>query len=559
MNPSKSPLQRLAFALACLLLLATPQFLYADDLEEVSEHLMRAEAALHDKHYRAAASEYLQAAELSDEPEIAQRATQVAYSYGFNEEALKAARRWARLDPGNDSALLYVSQLYLRTGNIRRSQRSFEKLLKRGTDPAADRLLALIPILSQEDPDKAYELMLRLAKSHRESAEAHYAVAVMALQAGETGVAGERALKASEIAPDWVKPQLIYARAMLFGGDEEGAIDYTSRLVGDDPAPDPEARIELAIMLLSAGRDDDALSQVNQILLEQPARTDALRLMAIINFRLDRLDAARDDFQDLLQSGHFSMDALYYLGRIADRDANLDEAVRYYAQVTHGNNAIISQRRAAGIMAQEGDDEKALEHLARFAEISPNHAVDMLQARAQLLATMERYPEALENYDLVVAYRPDAEEVHLGRAEILLQMGRVDDAIAVYRKSARRWPDSATTLNALGYTLADRTDEYDEAERLISKALELNPDSAAIIDSWGWVLFRQGQNAEALIHLERAYERFRDPEVASHIIEVLWALDRRDDAVTLLENAELLFPDNELLESVRERLVPDTP
>jgi len=168
------------------------------------------------------------------------------------------------------------------------------------------------------------------------------------------------------------------------------------------------------------------------------------------------------------------------------------------------------------------------------------------------------YPEALEYYDMVVAYRPDNEGVHLGRAELLLRMERVDDAIAVYRQSAKRWPDSATSLNALGYTLADRTDHYDEAEKLIRKALELNPDSAAIIDSWGWILYRQGQYDEALIYLERAYERFRDPEVASHIIEVLLALDRQDDAVTTLDNAELLFPDSELLKSVRERLLPET-
>ena len=172
---------------------------------------------------------------------------------------------------------------------------------------------------------------------------------------------------------------------------------------------------------------------------------------------------------------------------------------------------------------------------------------------------MERFPEALEYYDKVVAYRPDSEGAYLGKAELLLLMGRLDDAIDLYRKTAKRWPDSAMTLNALGYTLADRTDQYDEAAKLIQKALELDPESAAIIDSWGWVLHRQGQHDEALIHLERAYERFRDPEVASHIVEVLWALQRHDDAESALENAELLYPDNELLKSVRERLLPDTP
>jgi len=559
LNRTKRQLQRLAIGMACVLLSATPQHLLADDAEDLSEHLLQAELALQNNQYQEAASEYRRAAELSDDPEIAQQATQIAYSYGFNKEALKSAKRWAKLDDENDEALLYVSQLYLRNGEIRNSQRSFEKLLKRGQQPADERLLALIPFLSQEDASLAFELMLKLAKPYQDSAEANYAVAVMALQAGEAETAGERAKKATEIEPDWVKPHLLYARAMLLSGDEDGAIDYTSRLVGDDPDPDPEARLELAIMLLSAGRDDDALSQVNQILLEQPARTDALRLMAIINFRLDHLDAARDDFQDLLETGHYTMDALYYLGRIADRNSDLKQAFRYYSQVTRGSNAIISQRRAAGIIALNGDEEEALEHLSEFAEINPNFAVDMLQSKAQLLSSLERYPEALEYYDKVVAYRPDSEGAHLGKAELLLRMDRLDDAIELYRKTAKRWPDSAMTLNALGYTLADRTDRYDEAAKLIQKALEMDPESAAIIDSWGWVLYRQGQHDEALIQLERAYERLRDPEVASHIVEVLWALERHDDAETTLANAELLFPDNGLLKSVRERLLSDTP
>ena len=559
MNRTNRQLQRITFGMTCALLFITSQLAIADDIEALSGHLLAAEMALQQNQYQEAATEYRLAAELSDDPEVAQQATRIAYSFGFNDEALLSAQRWAKLDAENDEALLYVSQLYLRTGEIRKSRRSFEKLLERGQQPADDRLLALIPFLSQEDASLAYELMLKLAKPYKDSAEANYAVAVMALQAGETDTAGERAKKASELDPEWVKPHLLYARSMLLSGDEEGAIDYTSRLVGDDPDPDPEARLELAIMLLSAGRDDDALSQVNQILLEQPQRTDALRLMAIINFRLEYLDSARADFQDLLDSGHYAMDALYYLGRIADRNSELEQAIRYYSQVTRGSNAIISQRRAAGIMSQMGDDEDALEHLSEFAGINPNYAVDMLQAKAQLLSSMERYPEALEYYDKIVAFRPDAEGARLGKAELLLRMNRLDDALALYRNTARRWPDSSMTLNALGYTLADRTDQYDEAEKLIKRALELDPESPAIIDSWGWVLYRQGKNEEALVHLERAYEEFRDPEVAAHIVDVLWVLDRQADALTTLENAELLFPDSELLKSVRERLLPDTP
>ena len=162
MNRTRATLQRLAFGMAWVLLTATPH-VFADDAEKLSEHLLQAELALRNSQYQEAAIEYRRAAELSDDPEIAQQATRIAYSYGFNEEALKSAKRWAKLDAEDDEALLYVSQLYLRTGQIRRSQRSFEKLLKRGRQPADKRLLALIPFLSREDARLAYALMLKFA------------------------------------------------------------------------------------------------------------------------------------------------------------------------------------------------------------------------------------------------------------------------------------------------------------------------------------------------------------------------------------------------------------
>jgi tetratricopeptide (TPR) repeat protein len=525
--------------------------------EDVSAHMLQAEIALQRQEYKKAAYEYRKAAELSQNVDVARQATRVGFSYGFNEDALRSARRWLKLDPDSDEALLFVAQLQLRLGKIRASSKSLTGLLKRGEDPPHERLAALIPFLSQEDPQDAFELMDILARPYKSSPDAHYAVGVMALQAGHSDEAIERATQALRYKPNWLKAQLLKARAMLLAGDQEGAIDYTARIVGDDPDPDPEARMELAIMLLSAGRDDDALSQVNQILLEQPNRSDALRLMAIINFRLERLDAAWADFQDLLASGHYRMDAIYYLARISDIRSEDEQAVRLYSEVQSGSNAVVSQRRASAIMMQQGKEDEALEHLRAFGADNPVYAIEMVEAEAQLLASMERYADALDAYDRVIDFRPESETAVLGRAELLLRMDRVDDAIDEYRECVRRWPDSAMSLNALGYTLADRTQEYKEAAKLIKKALKLEPDSPAIIDSYGWVLYRLGENERALEELQRAYELLKDAEVASHIVEVLGALERLEEASKVLEEAELLYPDNVLLKNIRERVFPE--
>ncbi|HNP63959.1 MAG TPA: tetratricopeptide repeat protein [Woeseiaceae bacterium] len=528
---------------------------------DASAHILQAEIALQRDEYLKATTEYRKAAELSESVELARKATRMGFSYGFNDEALLAAIRWQELDSESEEARAFLGQLYFRVNDLRNARRQFEKLIKAGPEDPGTRLLSLVSYLSEEDmPERADELIRTLAKPYKDSARAHYAVAVMALRSGDSEYARQRAKEAIEIDPDFTRPRLLYARALMFEGDSDKAIEYLAHLIGDSPQPDPDARMELALMYMLTGRDDDALSQVNQVLLEESGRLDALRLMAIINFRLERLDAAWDDFQDLLASGQYRMDALFYLGRIADYREQYERAVRLYREVRFGSNTMFAQRRASALLAHQLDDvDGAFRMLEDFAAASPDNAVDVVTLKAQLLVSLERYEEALELYDKAIEYRPDSESLVLGRCDLLLRTGRLDDAIAEYRRALKRWPDSALTLNALGYTLADRTDQYAEAEKLIRKALKLDPENPAIIDSYGWVLYKLGKLEAGLQQLNIAYERFSDHEVAAHIVEVLAELGRKDEAFAMLESAEAKTPDSKLLQDVRARYFDDKP
>jgi tetratricopeptide (TPR) repeat protein len=526
-----------------------------------SAHILQAEMALQRNEYLKATVEYRKAAELSDSVELARKATRLGFTYGFNKEALLSAKRWIKLDKDSDEARAFLGQLYFRLDDLRNSRRQFERLIKADSDDPGKRLLSLLGYLSDErEHERADKLMRSLAKPYPKSAMAHYAVAVLALQADDAQYAKERATRAMELDPDYLRPKLLYARALMYEGQQDKAIEYLAHIIGDSPRPDPDARMELALMYMLSGRDDDALSQVNQVLLEQTGRVDALRLMAIINFRLERLDAAWDDFEDLLASGQYRMDALYYLARIADYREQYERAVLLYKDVRFGSNTVFSQRRASALLAHQLDDvDGAFKLLDDFAEASPSNAVDVVALKAQLLISLDRYEEGLALFDKAIEYRPDNENMILGRAELLLRIGRIDEAVAGYRQAIKRWPDSATALNALGYTLADRTDQYKEAEKLIRKALKIDPKSPAIIDSLGWVLYKLGRHEEALHELQRAYAQLNDHEVASHIVEVLAVLGRHDEALELLESAEKKTPDSKLLNDVRERYFAATP
>lgn len=528
---------------------------------EAGAHILQAELALQRSEYLKATIAYRKAAESSDSVELARKATKMGFSYGFNEEALLAGKRWLKLDGDSDEVRAFLGQLYFRLDDIRNSRRQFERLIKAGPEEPGRRLLSLLSYLSEEQmPERADKLMRSLAKPYRNSAMAHYAVAVLALQAGDSKYAKKRASRSMELDPKFVRPQLLYARALLFEDEADKAIEYLAHIIGDSPHPDPDARMELALMYMLTDRDDDALSQVNQILLEQSGRLDALRLMAIINFRLERLDAAWDDFQDLLATGQYRMDALYYLARIADYREQHERAVRLYREVRFGTNTVFSQRRASALLAHQLDDvDGAFELLDDFAEASPNNAVDVVLLKAQLLVSLERYDEGLELYDKAITYRPDNENMVLGKSDLLIRADRLDDALVEYRNALKRWPDSSLTLNALGYTLADRTDQFVEAEKLIRKALAIDPENPAIIDSLGWILYKLGHHEEALQQLNRAYEQLDDHEVAAHIVEVLAELERHDEALEMLESSEKKDPDSELLKNVRARYFTASP
>ena len=537
--------------------------IYADETasSSASAHILQGEMALQRKEYLKATIEYRMAAEASDSVELARKATRLGFSYGFNDEALRAAKRWVELDENSDEARAFLGQLYFRLDDLRNSRRQFERLIKGDPEDPGKRLLSLISYLSDERvPERADKLMRSLAKPYRDSATAHYAVAILALQAGDSAYAMERAMRSMELDPDYVRPHLLFARALMFEGKNDEAIEYLAHLIGDSAHPDADARMELALMYMLTGRDDDALSQVNQVLLEQTGRLDALRLMAIINFRAERLDAAWDDFEDLLASGEYRMDALYYLARIADYREQHERAVRLYREVRFGSNTLFSQRRASALLAHQLDDvDGAFELLDGFADESPKYAVEVVALKAQLLISLGRYEEGLELYEKAIEYRPENQGLILGRADLLLRTGELDEAIEQYRSAKKRWPDSAMVLNALGYILADNTEEFVEAEKLIRKALQIDPQSAAIIDSFGWVLYKLGRHEEGLAELQRAYDRMKDPEVASHIVEVLAELDRRDEAMEILEHAEKQDPDSEMLKNVRKRYFSESP
>jgi tetratricopeptide (TPR) repeat protein len=518
---------------------------------EASYHVLLGELALERSMPELAASQYAQAARLSDDADIAARAAEVAFETGEDEAALASAQRWLELDPENVDARRMLVSLYVRRGEVEPAYEQLKALLT-NFEQLEEGFTALTGLLALEPNGRAaVDTMALLAADHPDVAPGQYALAALALRADDTQRGLEAARKAAELAPEWPQASMLLARALVSSGDTEAGIARAASLVGE--SADPSLRLEYAILLIAVGRDDDAGAELDRVLEEIPRNPGALRAAGLLELRRGKLDLAEEHFTALLATGTQTLDAFYFLARTADEQGEQARALRLYGRVRAGDYAVAAQVRAAQLMRELGREQEALEHLESFAAAYPQYAVEIISAQGSLLVDMGKPEDALQLYNDAIAERPDNDDLLYARAFLYEDLDRIDDAVGELRGLVRANPDDATALNALGYTLADHTPHTREAYRYIRKALELDPDNPAIIDSMGWVEYRLGRYDRALEHLQRAYTLLPDSEIAAHLGEVLWVSGDPKGARDIWEEALVRDPSSKILGDVVRR------
>lgn len=187
-------------------------------------------------------------------------------------------------------------------------------------------------------------------------------------------------------------------------------------------------------------------------------------------------------------------------------------------------------------------------------ERKPEDARAKLIAESQVLREVKRWPDA--HAVLVSANERFPSDVDLLYEQAMMaeKLSRLDEMERVLRRVIELKPDHQHAYNALGYSLAERNLRLPEARTLIAKALELAPGDPFITDSLGWVEFRLGNHAQAVVHLQRAYASRPDTEIAAHLGEVLWVMGQREDARRVWREGRQRDADNDVLRETLTRL-----
>ena len=536
-----------------------PKSIKPEDTTGMSEptlyELLLGEIAMQRGDYALAAKTYLDLARQTRDPRIARRAVEVANQGKLPELALEAAKTWQEIEPKSPAALQVVAALLISTKRVDEAEPYLEKLLSlEGVDP--ERGFLQMNRLLAGNPDKQANLRVvrQLAAKYPNLAPAHLAIAVAASAAGDDAAAIAAARRAAEIRPDWEAPAVTEAAVL----QKKSTADAAKRL-GDFVEKNPksrEGRLNYARALILDKRVPEARKQFETLLAANPGNNELIYTVGLLAFQLKDYAVAEDSMKKLVSSptNRDPDQARYVLGQIAEEQKQWPKAIDWYNQIRDGEQALPARLRTANAMAKQGKVDAAVEYLHKVSDDFPDQQVQVTVAEAQLLRDANRNKDAYELLGDALKGDPEQPELLYDYALTAERMEKYDVLEENLRKLIEVRPDHAHAYNALGYSFADRNTRLKEARTLIEKALELAPDDFFIMDSLGWVQYREGNLKGAATTLRRAYNGRPDAEIGAHLGEVLWVMGDQNEANRVWQESLKSAPDNETLQKTIKRL-----
>lgn len=508
----------------------------------------------------------LEAARKSGHPDLFRRAVAIALQSRSGEAALAAARSWAHAQKKSPEPLRVMLQVMLSLNQVESSANTLEELLDVTPDAERNDLIDLVgqTYARVSDREAALRVMgqaMRLWQRNSGTASSAWAalarVRIAAGQAAEGKFAAEQALSTEPSTPSagLLAVELLEASPAL----EESKVQ---RFLAQFPSQHL-TRMAYARYLLGANRWEDAEKQLSTLTVNQPSVPEPWLMLGALQLQNARIDEAETSLKRFLtlsseldseRQDRGNAQAYISLSQIAEQRHQLQEAKEWLDKVAGTEDLLRIQVRRASLLAREGKLDEARALIRDTPERQPGDSKTKALAEAQLLKSAGQLGPAFELLSKAAELSPDDTDVLYEKAMLADKLGRFEDMERILRELIKSNPDNPHAYNALGYSMADRSDRLPEARALIVKALALAPGDPFITDSLGWVEFRMGNLTEAERILRQALDTRVDAEIATHLGEVLWSLGRQEEALTLFRQAKNLQPANDTLRETLRRL-----
>ncbi|MDO8811993.1 MAG: tetratricopeptide repeat protein [Gallionella sp.] len=491
------------------------------------------------------------------DPRIARRAAQLAFESGDMDKSIDAFRQWQEIEPTSSLAGRMLSSTLLRGGKLDEAKPELAKILKAEETNSGSAFIQIFQLVAPYvDKSAALELMRSLAQPYPRVAEAHWSVAQLAQLAGNNELALDEIRQARNLRPDWDMAVSLEAQ-LLHRSSPQQSLEVLRRYLSDYPDM-REIRLQYARALLDQKQYKLSRDEFQRLAKDNPDSPDIIFAIALISLQLNDLEGAETQLKQALSKGKKEQDTVqYYLGQLSEAKEKEDEAIVRYREVKGGEYHFAAQLRVAYLLSKRGKLEEAREHLHQIQANSNQQRVQLMLVEAQLLREAKRPEDAYQVLQQGLAKLPNHPDLLYEAAMLAEKTGKPEVFEQMIRQLIQVKPDHAHAYNALGYSLLERNERIPEAVELVEKALQLAPDDIAIMDSVGWGYYRSGRLDESVKLLRRAFAGNPDPEIASHLGEVLWARGSKDEARKIWQDSLKTNPGNTLLQAVIKKFIPD--
>ncbi len=480
------------------------------------------------------------------------RAFRTAVEAGDSEAALRLTDRLAEVGADPMQVSFARIQVLVKSGRVEEAVDGLRALLAESEEQRERVFNNAGELFSRQPHPRSYVgTMMELAEEYPDDRNGHFAAAYVANRAGDVDALERAISKALALSPGWEKAASVKLAYLVRGGDRQVVDDFALAFLDINPQA-VDFRERYARYLAGSGDTASAAVQLDRVLQDRPDNPDVLMAAALVYMDLEKWAGSRRYLLRYLAVRPDDDQARMYLGLVAASRDRHDEAIEWYREVRDETLLFDAQMRIAGAIEERGDGEAALEHLARVVPLSSDEEIRVYLSRERVLRGLDRLAEAHRMIDGALQEFPDHPDLLYSRGLLAAELELLEQHEQDIRRVIELDPDNAHAYNALGYTLADRTDRYKEALDLITTALELAPDDPFILDSMGWVQFRLGRAEVAAGYLRRALAIREDAEIAAHLGEVLWSSGERAEAERLWADALKRDPENPvLLETLR--------
>lgn len=521
--------------------------------KEIVFHYLAGQISAQRGAFEEAYEHYLQAAVRANDDVAAGKATRIALHLNDTAAALKAVRRWIELAPNAMSARQIAALLFLRDGDPESAMSQIEALLRVAEAKDINGFTQAAAIITKESEGQdALQLMQRLTEKYNDDARAFYALAMVEIAAKRLSDAEEHLYKAIELDARWEKPYVLLGQVLISEKRPNDALALLAKSVDKFPQA-RSLRMSYARTLVDQEQFEPALKQFRILREQDPEDIDVLYLLGILAVQTESWDEARGVWQKLRADRQRFDEASYFLGQVEEFMGNIELAKGLYRSVKKGRLRTDARIHLARLEASQGNMTTAQDILKKLRVLDNTRAAEIFIAEANLLQEKSLADEAFKLYDTAITAFPENLELRYNRGLFAANSSRLEMMEADFRFVIEKDPEHANALNALGYTLADKTDRYDEAFTYVMRANKLKPNSPAILDSLGWIYYRLGDYSTSLEYLRRAASMIEDAEISAHLGEVLWVTGEQKAARDVWEAALEAEPESPILRGVMEQ------